>query len=380
MARGRLQEAREPLDAITEEMGKRRRGPMPEFELPTDLARARMERMLGDLDAARDAAHRAKLRARTGDECGAVLTELGLLAKASGSLHEARRAFVDAMENFARSGADRGSATAAAHLGNVLRALAQPEEARKRYDRALEIHRSLGDKPHLAAVLSNLGSLQLDMDDLDAAKISFEESLEEFLTIGDERNTAITHGNLGRLHQMQGDFRTAATDYRRATLFLKEIGDRRFAALFRGNEGSLHHESGRLDEAEAAYREALDVVKRIGDKRFYAIFQGRLGALLADAGRLKESADLLAAARKSVPEGDPLTEAAAAAHRAHLPLAKAMKSGDNGVETLKEAARVYWTTMGREDAPGPARMSGDVRIAARLLARQIQEAKKRFGG
>ena len=134
----------------------------------------------GQVDAARDAHHRALLMARQlGNgalEC-AALNGLGIVDFDAGRLEQAQLHYEQALGLARRVSDSRWQGILLGNLGNLHANLGHMDEARACFEESLQGVRKLGDRQREGNTLSNLGMLHYLQGELDDARAAFEQSL-----------------------------------------------------------------------------------------------------------------------------------------------------------------------------------------------------------
>jgi tetratricopeptide (TPR) repeat protein len=364
IAQGRLEEAKQALEAASEELEQRRHA-QPKVRATIDALRVQLYRMAGDNEAAVTIANAALKE--TGDDRdarGIVETELGVFLHAEGHLQESLNTLQQSMRSL--KGTDMAAySRAAVATGDVLRAMGRRDEASRCYNEARKHLETIGDRVATAAVLGSLASLYLDCGRYEQASTSLERAFELHRETHDDRGHALSLGGKARLHHIQGDLQSAREAYQEAVRVLDETGDRRFAHLFRANEATVLHELGQMTEAARIYEESIDAFVAMGDRRFAALFLGRSASLAADEGRVADAMQAMERAEGYLDElSDPLVEASLRLHRAHV----AVVSSSAEPVAVRKAQEVL-SDITREG--GPASISADVRIISKIISSKL---------
>lgn len=303
-----------------------------------------------------------------------------------GSLSLAREDF-DAAHALAIS---LGERSLAAQLSVELGVLAQQrrslDEALAHYRSARQSALEADDALLLARVAANIAAVDHDRGELERAADGYRSALSMLASLDEPRIEGITRSNfaLVLLEQRALAPRDAALreqaerQFDRASALLEASGDRRLFAINEGNRGLLAHESGRLVAAQEANARAAELLAMVGDVRSEGLCRARLGSVLAERGQLDAARRELARAEALLERADDrLGLDALALHRALLALCEARReldaSGDRSrwsAETERVRALLSRTTA---DAEGARSLSDDVRIAATIVARALDD-------
>lgn len=274
--------------------------------------------------------------------------------------------------------------------GRARRLLGQLDAAREDFVAGL----AMADDPaERTRLLRMLGVLEHGRGDLDAAAAHYEHALDCAREAGNLRDQAVTVGNLGAIDHDLCRYERAELRYEEALAGLRQVSDRAAEATILANQAVLRQEQGQLEAAEAAYRSALSLVVAAGDRRTEAITRGNLGLLLHELGRPTEARQLhldawqgwsdipdaasrgLCLARLGAVEAVLDDTAAARSHleQAAREVAVSPDALARDVVTLFMAflaqaeGRHDEVSRRLDDAQRAIRVSGDARVAARLL-------------
>ncbi len=332
----------------------------PSLALPLRLARARVHRDAGAMDACERELERARAVADDADRV-LVDAELGEAHLARGALEEAEATLEGALAEAQRTRSVAGEQRVAARLGLVLHARGRLDEAQAYYERALDLAARLASPSLEAAAHRDLGSLLLQRGALARARAHYAEALAR-APHDDLRLEGVVRGNLGILALEEGDLEGATASFRRALECLRRIGDRTYEAHLLVYAGLTQFERGVPDDARAHYDPAVDVLAEVGDVRMEGIARTTRAVALAALGDAGAADNDLAVARRRLGDiEDPALLALLDVARAHV----ALLSTDGAIEARQEAVRVA-------QAHEPlAAGSDDLRFARRALLRAL---------
>lgn len=302
---------------------------------------------------------------------------LGRVLLEGGEVEEAATILQEAL-NLAKSRKDAWlEADVLATLGDLARHRGFHARAGRHYEAALEHLVELGDRPREAQVIARKGSLALDLRNGEEAEVLFRQAREAAELVGDRLEVAVIDGNLGRMMHHDGRGAEAREAYDSAIRALAEAGATRWLGIYRGILAALLHEQGHTEEAFATYRAAKDGLERCGARRFAGLVWARTGALYADGGQGGEAEAAFARAQEHLEAvQDPMGLAALDVHRGHLDLAKARAGQSGALEKARERFRAATAPAAEGNVvAAPAAVSNDVRLALRLLKRSMELGK-----
>lgn len=335
-------------------------GVSPALEVPLRVARARIHRDAGAMEAGEVELARA-MSVADERERASVRAELGEARLARGAIEEAEATLREALEEARRTGSLIGEQKAAARLGLALHARGRLDDAQSFYEQALDLASRLASPALEAMAHRDLGSLLLQRGFFARARAHYAEALAR-TPHDDLRLEGIVRGNLGIIALEEGELEVATTSFRRALECLRRIGDRTFEAHLLVYAGLTQFERGSPAEARDAYSSAIDTLAEVGDARMEGIARAAravAGAALGEDGAPDN--DLAVATRRLAGVEDPALLALLEVSRAHV----AMLGAHGAVEARQEAVRVAAETEAL------ARVSDDLRFARRALVRAL---------
>ncbi|MBX2802902.1 MAG: tetratricopeptide repeat protein [Myxococcales bacterium] len=282
--------------------------------------------------------------------------------------------------------------------GRAHRLRGQHEAAAADFDAGLA---ATPDPVMRAQLQRELGVLHHQRGELEEAANHYAQALQAAEHAGDVRASAVAIGNLGAVDHDLGRYERAEERYASALAGLRRVSDRRAEATVLANQAVLRQEEGQLEAAEAAYRTVLSLHEAAGDVRMRAITEGNLGLLLHELGNPEQARQLHSQAwahLQDIPDSKSrglclarLGAAAAAmgdteAARRHFQEAarQVAYSEDRVPAVVVDLFEAFLSQAeGRTDdvakrlerASEAIRISGDARVAARLLRSAVPEAQ-----
>ncbi|MCS6845292.1 MAG: tetratricopeptide repeat protein [Caldilineales bacterium] len=267
---------------------------------------------------------------------GALLDNLGEIARTLGETGAAKRYFEAALERYRAIGRPAGVGRVLAHLsqvylhtGDVLAAdrccaeaasvlaeddlaelallynnwglvtsrLRRTEEAQAHYRQAEALFARLGNVRGQAKVLNNLGQLYYEMGRPEA-EAYFLRALELYRRLGDDPHAARTQVNLGAFyHDILGRTEHALQLHQAVEPVFRRLGDRLYQAHTKNNIGVFLADLGRREEAREAYQQAAQLYLELDDRTSAAGALANLAEVLLDLGHQSEAAASLVRAR-----------------------------------------------------------------------------------
>jgi len=310
-------------------------------------ARGRIRQHRGRLDeGVADLARAYELATQAGDatSAGRSLAEMGSVQRRRGNNTEALSLFTRAMTLLAHLPDQRLCGRIHGELGILHKEQGELAEARAHYERALNMLRDAGDRRHEGRVIMDLGALHQEEGRMTEARTCFEGALKIHQAGGNKRFEALAWCDLGSLSLEEGRPADAETQLGRSVAILEEIGDRRTGARFEGILAAAHAALGKTQEATARFDHAEAELSRFGDVLFHC-------AVRVHRGQLD-----LAYQRAALLRGDE-TEARALTGRAQQRLQEGTRAGPAG-------------------EPSPSELSDDVRLAMRILRRNLKPTNR----
>lgn len=189
------------------------------------VAVGNLDRVLGDLDAARDRLTTAvgvaeAVLGRRHRETAAANTALGTVARLAADYDDAQTAYRRALSCYSPESNPLDMAVVLHNLAALEHERGQPHAGIALAERGLALRRSVrgDDHPDVGADLGALGALYLSAGDLDAAEGAYLKALVVLeRTLGvDHYEVSVLCGNFGLLLSLQGKVAAAEKLYRRA--------------------------------------------------------------------------------------------------------------------------------------------------------------------
>ncbi|HXF94969.1 MAG TPA: tetratricopeptide repeat protein [Gemmatimonadales bacterium] len=251
----------------------------------------------GDTDQALAQCRRSYEVAREAgdDELAAeALNTLGGLHLSTGSLADARQAFLRALE--LGGGARALRARVEQNLGILANIQGQLDQALARYQRSLEAYRSAGDEHGCAIAYHNLGMASADLGLFDAADIYFRESRAIAERAGDAYLRGLCLVNHAEVDVARQRYENARQSAEEALALFDQLGARGPKADAYRVLGMVYRETGRAALAESRLRSAVELAVSAGSALGEAEASHELAVLYQAMGRNQEALRLLHAA------------------------------------------------------------------------------------
>ncbi len=225
-----------------------------------------------------------------------ALNSLGCLDVATGSLDDAHRAFLAALE-LGRDSADL-RARVERNLGIVANIHGDLEEALARYARSLDESHSAGDEQGCALAYHNLGMVSADREQWDAADRYFAQSYAIAERTGNVHLQGLCLVNHAEVHLARQRFEDAQRNAESALAIFDRLGapDEKSGAY--RVIGVVYRETGRPTLAEARLRSAIELAVAAGSVLHEAEASRELALLYQTMGRNREALALLNAAHR----------------------------------------------------------------------------------
>jgi putative nucleotidyltransferase with HDIG domain len=223
-----------------------------------------------------------------------ALNTLGGLDLTAGSLEDARKHFLEALELGGSSRELR--ARAEQNLGILANIQGDLEEAVSRYERSLEAYRSAGDEQGCAIAYHNLGMVCADQGLVDEADHFFTESRTIAERCGDvhlQGLCLVNHGEVDVARQLFENARQKAED---ALALFDQLGVRGAKADAYRVLGMMYRETGRPALSESRLRSAIELAGSSGSVLDEAEASRELAVLYQSIGRNQEALRFLNAA------------------------------------------------------------------------------------
>jgi putative nucleotidyltransferase with HDIG domain len=223
-----------------------------------------------------------------------ALNTLGGLDIATGSLADARRMFLQALE-LGGSNLEL-HARVEQNLGILANIQGELDEARTRYARSLEAYRSAGDQHGCAIAYHNLGMVSADRELFDEADTFFRESRALAERSGDVYLQGLCLVNHADVEVARQRFENARQDAEAALALFDQLGARGHKANVYRVIGMVYRETGRPALAESRLRSAIELAVAAGSVLYEAEASCELALLYQTMGRNQEALRLLNAA------------------------------------------------------------------------------------
>lgn len=220
-----------------------------------------------------------------------ALNTLGGLDLTTGSLEEARKSFVQALELGGSSRQLRGRVQQ--NLGIIANIQGELDEALARYERSLVAYRDCGDEHGCAIAYHNLGMVSADRGRFDAADCYFRESHALAERVGDVYLQALCLVNHAEVDVARQRFENARQSAERALALFDQLGARGAKAGAYRVIGMVYRETGRLALAESRLRSAIELAACAGSVLTEAEASRELALLYQAMGRNQEALRLL---------------------------------------------------------------------------------------
>ncbi|MGH7569187.1 MAG: tetratricopeptide repeat protein [Gemmatimonadales bacterium] len=225
-----------------------------------------------------------------------ALNTLGGLHLKTGSLDEARRTFLQALELGGPS-LELG-ARVEQNLGILANIQGDLDEALARYRRSLEAYRASGDEHGCAIAYHNLGMISADRGLLDEADRYFQESSEIAARAGDVYLQGLCLVNHAEVDVARQQFEAARRDAEAALAIFDQLGTKGDKAEAYRVIGLVYRETGRAALAESRLRSAIELAVSSGSVLVEAEASRELALLYQTMGRNQDTLRLLNAAHR----------------------------------------------------------------------------------
>jgi predicted ATPase len=287
--------------------------------------------------------------------------------------------------------------------------------------RSLEITREIGDQHLEGLATGSLGAVPKERGDFAGAYALYRAALDLHKQVGNRRFEGVAHTRLAILNLEHGHLAEARRSGEKALAIHRAFESRYLEGLVLTALGAANHAEGLLDQARALYAEAIPLHEAMGERRIYgscvgylgvseyeagdvevalerlddayeiltganehrhaAMFLGFHAAIEGSLGRIESAGARLEAARALLAEhpderfdavldlGGALINVAAAKHAA---AAGATAADRDDTRIARARQRLAAARTGAGGADPPASRSVDVRIAARLLERELR--------
>lgn len=220
-----------------------------------------------------------------GDEqlAAEALNTLGGIDLATGSLDDARRNFLEAVELGGATGVLR--ARVEQNLGILANIRGDQREALDHYERSLEEYRALSDEHGCAIAYHNLGMVNADRGRLDTASAYYQESFAIARRTGNTYLQALCLVNEGEVEVSRARHDIGRDKAEAALRLFERLGVEGSKASAHRVIGMAHREAGRSTLAESALQTSMEVAVSTGSVPNQAEASRELGLLYEDMGR-----------------------------------------------------------------------------------------------
>jgi putative nucleotidyltransferase with HDIG domain len=235
-----------------------------------------------------------------------ALNTLGGMDLTSGSLEDARRLFMQALE---RGGAHRElRARVEQNLGIVANIQGELYEALTRYERSLAAYKAAGDDQGCAIAYHNLGKASFDRGQLDAADGYFKESLAIADRLDDAYLKGLCLANHAAVDLARQRYEQAREHAENALALFDRLGANGAKVDAYRVIGMVYRDTGRLALAESRLLSAIETAARAASVLGEAESSRELALLYQAMGRNQEALRLLSAAYRLFRRLDARTE------------------------------------------------------------------------
>lgn len=316
------------------------------------FGRARIHRILGEFEVAREQYESALRTARSLDD-GEIV--------ARGSLGLARVAWHAGDMDQARTLAERalalaGSTPNAAYLepeatwllGDVARSVGDTDRAISAFNEALEVFQANDRRAGIAKCHARLGIVYRSIGQLEPSAENYERARALYVGLGDRKGVAHQLNGLGDVARFSGEFARAADLYRRAGDIFQSLALPYDTALALANLGLVAMESGRFTEAENAFRRGAAVAEGVGYAYLSIGIGLNLAFVLAQLGRDDEAKEALERSL-SLADSSELVDPDFARPLERLADTFSHSGHRQDARRMLERARSMWHDLGREE-------------------------------
>jgi putative nucleotidyltransferase with HDIG domain len=191
-----------------------------------------------------------------------ALNTMGGLELTTGSLEDARRTLLQALELGGRSRQLR--ARVQQNLGILANIQGELSEALACYERSLAAYRDCGDEQGCAIAYHNLGMVSADRGRFEAAECYFREARALAERVGDAHLRGLCLVNQAELDVGRQRFEDARQNAEAGLALFDQLGARASKADAYRVIGMMYRETGRPALAEARLRSAIEVAQAAG--------------------------------------------------------------------------------------------------------------------
>ena len=220
-----------------------------------------------------------------------ALNTVGVMDLTTGSLDDARKTFLEALELGGRSRELR--ARVEQNLGILANIQGELDEALSRYERSLEMYRDAGDEHGCAIAYHNLGMASADLGLYPEADKYFLESRALAERSRDVYLQGLCMVNEAEVDVARQRFEDARNNAEGALALFDQLGARRPKADAYRVIGMVYRETGRPALAESRLRSAIELAVATGSVLGEAEASHELALLYQSMGRNQEALKLL---------------------------------------------------------------------------------------
>ncbi|MCB0175618.1 MAG: tetratricopeptide repeat protein [Anaerolineae bacterium] len=263
-----------PLDRAKQMITYSKQGEILNLLGEWDLALAKLQQGLAQLNGLENTRHEAQLRVVLGDV---------LLTKGA---HDTALAHLEMAQEIAEEVQDQETLfkTLITMARNYMYKL-EPELALAVNQQALTLAQKLGDEHGAALAMAGQGAIYALRDDADQALPNLLASIPIFKKLGDKREMIHPMVNTGVIYHLIGEYDLALTYFQQVIDEAAEIGDRVGVWLSLHFIGHIHHSAGRHEQAIPFFQEALQKRAETGEDGLISQTEPYLATTYASLGR-----------------------------------------------------------------------------------------------
>jgi predicted ATPase len=237
------------------------------------------------------------------------------------------------------------------------------------YREALAIHREVENVRFVGVANTRLAILNLEHGFLGAARDCAEAALDTHRGMKSPFLEALVLTVLGAALHAEERLDDARAVYTQAVPLHRAMGEKRVLGSCIGYLGLAEYELGDVEQALERLRESRDILAEAGEPRHAAMFVGFAGAIEAIVGRAEHGAGRLEHARQILESNpDARVDGVLRVLSGMVALGRARADGEDADAAAVASAREALASV--ESAT--ATFSVDIRIAARLLRRELE--------
>ncbi|MCB9077891.1 MAG: tetratricopeptide repeat protein [Anaerolineaceae bacterium] len=262
------------LDRAKQMMIYSKQGEILNLQGEWDLALAKLQQGLAQLQGLENTRHEAQLRV--------VLADV-LLTKGA---HDTALAHLEMAQEIAETVQDPEILfkTLITLARNYMYKL-EPERALAMNQQALALAQALGDEYGAAMAMAGMGAVHAMRDEADQALPNLLASIPIFKKLGDKREMIHPLFNTGVVYHTSGDYDQALSYFHQVIEEAAEIGDRVGVWLALHFIGHIHHSAGRHQQAIPFFLEALQKRAETGEDGLISQTEPYLATAYASLGR-----------------------------------------------------------------------------------------------